>query len=58
MEARNEISAGRRTVFYKVPFAAVPDLIGGRRVLLRAGMAYVGQDQVGGWVGGWLRVGV
>lgn len=46
MEARNEISAGRRTLFFRVPFAAVPDLIGGRKVLLRAGQAYVGQDQV------------
>lgn len=35
-----------RPLFYKVPFQAVPDLVGSRRVLLRAGQAYVGEDQV------------
>jgi hypothetical protein len=40
-------AAAGRLLFYKVPFQAVPDLVGSRRVLLRAGQAYVGEDQVG-----------
>ncbi|WIA35479.1 hypothetical protein OEZ86_003910 [Tetradesmus obliquus] len=38
-------AASSRPLFYKVPFQAVPDLVGSRRVLLRAGQAYVGEDQ-------------
>lgn len=33
-------------MFYKVPFAAVPDLVGRRQVLLRGGYAYVREAQV------------
>ncbi|KAI8468231.1 MAG: eukaryotic and archaeal DNA primase, large subunit-domain-containing protein [Monoraphidium minutum] len=49
------IAQGERTLFFKarpgrgagcVPFAAVPDLVGGRKVLLRGGIAYVAQEQV------------
>ncbi|WIA15273.1 hypothetical protein OEZ85_001944 [Tetradesmus obliquus] len=44
-----------RPLFYKVPFQAVPDLVGSRRVLLRAGQAYVGEDQVYSLVVGAFR---
>ena len=33
-------------MFYKVPYAAVPDLVARRQVLLRAGCAYVREAQV------------
>jgi DNA primase large subunit len=50
-EASAAISRGdkgdKRPEFFKVPFAAVPDLVGRRNVLLRGGFAYVGRDQVG-----------
>lgn len=39
-------AVGSRPLFYKVPFQAVPDLVGTRRVLLKGGLAYVGEDQV------------
>ncbi|KAF8060629.1 DNA primase large subunit [Scenedesmus sp. PABB004] len=42
-------------LFYRVPFAAVPDLVFSRRVLLRDGHAYVGQDQVYSLVVGSFR---
>ncbi|KAF6264179.1 eukaryotic and archaeal DNA primase, large subunit-domain-containing protein [Scenedesmus sp. NREL 46B-D3] len=49
------VAAGGRPLFYKVPFQAVPDLVGGRRVLLQAGQAYVGEDQVYSLVVGAFR---
>lgn len=36
----------RPTPRVQVPFAAVPDLVGSRRVLLHGGVAYVAQEQV------------
>ncbi|WIA35477.1 hypothetical protein OEZ86_003910 [Tetradesmus obliquus] len=48
-------AASSRPLFYKVPFQAVPDLVGSRRVLLRAGQAYVGEDQVYSLVVGAFR---
>lgn len=35
-----------RVMFYKVPFAAVPDLVARRQVLLQGGHAYVRDAQV------------
>lgn len=35
------------SVYYKVPFEDVPELVAGRRVLLRKGWAYVPREQVG-----------
>ncbi|KAL4459160.1 hypothetical protein ABPG75_014025 [Micractinium tetrahymenae] len=32
--------------YYKVPFEQVPDLVGGRKVYLQAGYAYVSKDQM------------
>lgn len=49
-EAAAVISRGdkqdRRPDIFCVPFTAVPDLVAGRRVLVRGGMAYVGREQV------------
>ena len=36
-----------RDTFFKVPFERVPDLVAGRRVLLRGGWAYVSRHEVG-----------
>lgn len=49
------ISAGERTLFFRVPFAAVPDLVATRRVLLRGGVALVAQEQVYSLVVGAFR---
>lgn len=38
-------AAAPHEAFYRAPFEAVPDLVGGRRVYLRAGHAYVSRDQ-------------
>jgi DNA primase large subunit len=45
--SRRRMGKSRRRTFYKVPFQAVPDLVGSRRVLLKGGLAYVAEDQVG-----------
>lgn len=55
LEGRNAIRAGERRTFYRVPFGVVPDLLASRRVLVRAGFAYVGRDQVHSLVGGAFR---
>lgn len=39
-------SKSGRVMFFKVPFAAVPDLVARRQVLLRDGYAYVREAQV------------
>ncbi|KFM26884.1 putative DNA primase large subunit [Auxenochlorella protothecoides] len=38
-------AAAPHEAFYRAPFEAVPDLVGSRRVYLRAGHAYVSRDQ-------------
>lgn len=44
------LALGRNEVphdsYYKVPFEQVPDLVGGRKVYLQAGFAYVSKDQM------------
>lgn len=51
MESRNPTDrytapSATRPPTGQVPFELVPDLVAGRRVLLRAGSAYVSKDQV------------
>ncbi|GBF91520.1 DNA primase large subunit-like [Raphidocelis subcapitata] len=53
--ASASIQQGGRTLFFKVPFMAVPDLVGSRRVLLRGGVAFVAQEQVYSLVVGAFR---
>lgn len=40
------IICAAESVYYKVPFEDVPELVAGRRVLLSKGWAYVPRDQV------------
>jgi len=41
-----DVQYAAETTYFKVPFEEVPDLVAGRRVLLKRGFAYVPREQV------------
>lgn len=57
-QVARSINGTAGSVYYKVPFEQVPELVGGRRVFLKGGKAYVPRDQLTSIVGGLFREGL